>query len=737
MRSIGQSATRVDSLGKVLGKTEYPGDLNMENQAYAKILFAFRPHAIVKAIDTSKAEALEGVLGVFTAKDVPVNEYGLTIKDQPVLCGPGASKPYTDRVRFVGDQVAVVVAETEALAAKAANLIDVTYEDLPVLADMEEAHKEGAFKLHPNKEDNTCYDYHIRKGDVEAAFAEADVIIEGEYYTPVQEHAFLAPESGIVYFDEEDRITIAVAGQWAHEERAMIAHALDLDPEKIRVIHPAIGGAFGGREDISIQLALALSLWRLGQQGVRRPIKLVWSRQESMIGHHKRHPYLIRAKWGATKDGRVIAAKSVVLADAGAYNYTSNKVLGNATLMVSGPYAIDNVWVDSYAVYTNNIPGGAFRGFGGPQGAFAAEQQISKLAEVLGMDPVEIRMKNVITDGVPGPTQTPLPSPVTMDRVIEQCALAAGWEKQDGEWVLASMPEQASKPHIKRGLGFACGFKNVGFSYGFQENSTATVELFGSSEIERAVVHHAGSDVGQGAHTIYRQVAAEVLGIPLEKIELAVADTAVTGNAGSTSASRMTFMAGNSIRGAAKLALQKWQDEDRPAVAEFTYLAPKTTAMDHDTGKSVPNFAYGYVAEVVDLEVDTETGEVTLRNVICANDVGKALNPQQVEGQIEGALVQAGGYVMSENFIQKGGYVATDKLSTYLIPTILDVPEKVEPLILEYADAEGPFGARGMGEMPFIPLAPAITAAFHQATGVWLDSFPLTAERVLRGLGKI
>jgi CO/xanthine dehydrogenase Mo-binding subunit len=736
MRSIGQSATRIDAKGKVTGQTAYPGDLNMDNQAYMKILFAGRPHAIVKAIDISKATALEGVLGVFTAEDVPVNEYGLTKKDQPVLCGPGAKKQFTDRVRFVGDQVAVVVAETEKLAAQACSLIDVTYEDLPLILDMESARQPGAFLIHPNEESNDYYHYNIRKGDVEAAFARADVIVEGEYHTPAQEHAYLAPEAGLAYFDDEGRITIAVAAQWAHEERAMIAHALDLPPEKIRVIHPAIGGAFGGREDISIQIVMALALWRLDQRGIRRPIKIIWSREESIIGHHKRHPYLIRAKWGATKEGRVIAAQSEVLADAGAYNYTSNKVLGNATLMVTGPYAIENVSVDAHAIYTNHIPGGAFRGFGGPQGAFAAEMQINKLAEVLGMDPVEIRMKNVIRDGLAGHTQTPLPEPVTMDRVVENCALSSGWNQENGNWVKAGKPK-AFKPHLRRGVGFACGFKNVGFSYGFPERSWATVELHGTGDIERVVVHHAGSDVGQGAHTVFQQMAAETLDVSLEKIELMVADTAVTGDAGSTSASRMTFMAGNAIHGAAKLALEKWQDEDRPAIAEFNYQPPPTTPLAEGTGKSYPNFAYGYVAEAVELEVDTETGEIVLLRVVCADDVGKALNPQQIEGQIEGAVVQAGGYVLMENFIQQDGYVVTDKLSTYLIPTILDVPKRVDSVILEYADQIGPFGARGMAEMPFVPLAPAILSALHDATGVWFHDFPLTPERVLQGLGKL
>ena len=250
------------------------------------------------------------------------------------------------------------------------------------------------------------------------------------------------------------------------------------------------------------------------------------------------------------------------------------------------------------------------------------------------------------------------------------------------------------------------------------------------------MVHHAGSDVGQGAHTVFRQMASEALGLPMGKIELALADTAVSGDSGSSSASRMTFMSGNAIRGAAKLALKKWRDEERPAIAEFKYQPPPTTQIDPVTGEGMPNFAYGYVAETVILEVDTESGDVRILKVTCADDVGKAINPQQVQGQIEGAVVQAGGYGLIENFIQQDGFVTTDKLSTYLIPTILDVPEKVESVILEFADENGPFGARGMAEMPFIPLVPAITAAVHDATGVWMDSFPLTPERVLRGLGK-
>jgi CO/xanthine dehydrogenase Mo-binding subunit len=727
MTYVGKSVQRIDAEEKVTGDALYPGDINRADQAYMKILFANRPHAIITKLDVSQAEALEGVLAVFTAKDVPANEYGLIMPDQPVLCGPGSAKPYAERVRFVGDQVAVVVAETEDIAAEALGLIDVEYEDLPVVTDVLEAMKDDAILLHPENENNTICQFRIRKGDVDEAFSNADVIIEGEYLTPVQEHAFLQPEAGVAYIDDAGRVTVEAAGQWVHDERKQIAHALGLPEEQIRVIHPAIGGAFGGREDLSVQIVLALAAWRLPQRGIHRPVKIIWSREESMIGHHKRHEYLIRTRWGASKEGQILGAEVEVIANGGAYNYTSNKVLGNATLMCTGPYEISNVKVDSYAIYTNNIPGGAFRGFGGPQGAFAAESQMNKLAEALGMDPVELRMKNIVKEGSILSVNSVIPEGVSMPMVVEKCAEEAKWAGQGPK----------SEQHLLRGRGFACGFKNVGFSYGFPENSWATAELYGDVDIEKVIIRHAASEVGQGTHTVIIQMAAEMAGVDIDNVQLITADSTETDNAGSVSASRMTFMAGNAVKGAVERALEKWRKEERPAIVTYTYRPPATTAFDPETGECMPNFSYGYVAQAVELEVDTQTGHVRLLDIVSANDVGTAINPQQVVGQTEGAVVQAAGYVLMEKFVQDGGYVQTPHLSTYLIPGILDVPDKVNSIIIEHADPLGPWGARGMGEMPYIPLAPAITAAMHDATGVWFDDFPLTPERVLEGLGRI
>jgi len=739
---IGQPLPRIDARGKVTGETLYSGDIVMPGMLHMKILFAGLPHARVLGIDTSAAEKVPGVAGVFTAKDVPVNEYGLQINDQPVLCGPhptpGPSpaaqergvKAGTDIVRFVGDQVAVVVAESEQIAAQALKLIKVEYEDLPVLTDPVAAMQAGAYSIHPEiGESNICVHDKIRKGDVAAGFAQADVIVEGEYRVPAQEHAYLQPEAGVAHIDEEGRIVVRAAGQWTHTDQRQIAHALGLPDEKIRVQYPAIGGAFGGREDMSVQIVLALAAWKL-----QKPVKIVWSRKESIIGHAKRHPMIIKAKWGATKDGKLTAAETTFIADGGAYMYTTNKVLGNATITQTGPYSIPNVKSDVYGVYTNNVPSAAFRGFGAPQALFMAEMQMGKLAEKLGLDPVEFRLRNALREGDTLDVQTAPPGPVTAVQVIEAAAQGAGWRRADGGRRTVDRPLSSV---LRRGTGLAAGFKNIGFSFGYKENCWARVEIHGKAEIERVVVYNAAAEVGQGNHTILAQMAAEVAGVPYEKVEMVTMDTLNMGNAGSASASRLTFMSGNAVKGATEQALEKWQAEERPAIAEYTYLAPETTPFDKETGRATPNFAYAYAAQAVEVEVDTETGQIRLLRVVSADDVGKSINPALVEGQIEGGVVQAQGYAMLENFITRGGYVLTDQFSTYLIPTIWDIPEKVESVVLEIPDERGPWGARGLGELPFLPLAPAIAAAIHDATGVWLDEFPFTPERVLRALGKI
>ena len=731
---ICRSTIRVDARAKVTGEAVYPADLSLPGMLHAKTLFAGRPHARVLGIDTAEAEALAGVVAILTAKDVPVNEYGLQTHDQPVLCGPGSSGPEADVVRFVGDQIALVVAETERVAAHARDLICVEFEDLPVVADPFAALAPDAPQIHPirtpnplhlelSQEGNLICHHQIRHGNMEEGWQQADVVVESEYFTPSQEHAFLQPESGLAYIDDRGRVTVAVAGQWVWEEREQIAHALGLEAERLRVLHPAIGGAFGGREDISIQIVLALAAWKLG-----RPVKMVWTREESILGHCKRHPIWFKAKLGATKDGKLVAAEVRAVADGGAYCYTTNKVLGNTAITCTGPYEIPNAAVDVDGVYTNNVPSGAFRGFGAPQGHFVAETQMNKLAEALGMDPVELRMRNLLREGSITTMGTPLPGGVGLVEVTETCALKAGWRHAADGW--------HEPPDRGTGLGFAVAFKNIGFSFGYGENCWARVELRGGAEIVEAIINLGSAEVGQGSHTAIQQMAAEALGIPLERISLQLADTATSpGSSGSVSASRMTFMAGNAIIGAAAEALDRWGAAARPAIAEYTYLAPKTTPFDPETGRGVPNLAYGYVAQAVEATVDRETGEIRIERVVCADDVGKAINPTMIEGQIEGGVAQAVGWATCENFITSEAQVMTPHLSTYLIPTVCDIPQRIDSVIVENPSPIGPWGVRGVGEMPFLPLAPGLVAAVHGAIGVWIDELPLTGERVIGSLG--
>jgi CO/xanthine dehydrogenase Mo-binding subunit len=466
-------------------------------------------------------------------------------------------------------------------------------------------------------------------------------------------------------------------------------------------------------------------------------VKIVWSRRESIIGHGKRHAVTINAKWGATKEGKLVAAENELIADGGAYMYTTNKVLGNAAITSTGPYFIPNAKVDVYGIYTNNVPGAAFRGFGAPQALFMAELQMDKLAEKLGMDPVEFRLKNALQEGDTLGVGTPVPPVVSITECIEAARDKFGWKKDKGRKTKDRVKSVHSLPSTVRGRGFAAGFKNVGFSFGYQENCWSKVEIYGNGKMERVVIHQAGADVGQGLHTVMIQMAAQVLGVPEKIIEIKTSDSAKQGNSGSASASRLTFMAGNSMKGAAEAALEKWNKKERPAIAEFKYLAPRTTPFDHETGYSMPNFSYAYVAQAAEVEVDTETGHVRVIRIVSANDVGKAINPEQVVGQIEGAVVQAHGYAVLEDYKTKDGRVLTDQLSTYLIPTIRDIPESVESVIVEAPDPNGPWGARGLGELPMLPTAPAIAAAIHDAIGVWIDEFPFTPERILRALGKI
>ncbi len=727
---VGASMARIDARAKVTGQALYPGDLVMPGMLHSKVLFARRPHARVLHMDLRAAEAVPGVRAIFTGRDVPNNEFGLVLFDQPVMVSAheelrtsGSVTPFYPHKRFdgvlrhIGEKLALIVADSEAIADHARSLIKVDFEDLTVIDNVHAAIASPT-PIHPHYPDNVIQRYRVRHGDAAQAMANADVVIEDTYFMGAQEHAYLQPEAGLAYFDAQDRITIQVAGQWTHEDQEQVAHALQLPVDQIRVIYPAIGGAFGGREDMSVQIVLALAAQRL-----RRPVKIIWTREESIIGHHKRHPFWFHAKLGAQRDGTLVAAEITAMSDAGPYNLTSNKVLGNAVATCTGPYVIPNVSIDAMAVVTNNVPSGAFRGFGAPQGLFVGETQINKLAHVLGIDPIALRKQNGWRDGSITAFNSPVP---------DGCSLAIVLDAVVSHAQPAGTPSNGRKAI---GIGVACGHKNIGFSFGFPERCEATIELHGRDSIERAVVFHGGADCGQGAHTAFLQVAADALNLPPEKISLVLSDTASSGSSGSASASRLTFMAAHSILGAARDVLKKWhEDEERPARAHHVYRPRKTTLLNPTTGEGDPNITFAYVAQSAEVEVDLDTGHIQVRRLLCADDVGKAVNPQQVIGQIEGGAIQGLGYAVLENFVSVGGHVKSNTFSTYLIPSVLDIPDRLDSVIVEQPDPQGPLGIRGMAELPLMIVAPAITAAIHAATGVWINELPLTPQRVRAAL---
>jgi len=713
VKIVGASLPRPDALDKVTGAARYPADLVKPGMLHAAAVFAHRAHARILNIDASGARALPGVHAVLTADDVPYNRFGLIVADQSLLC--------EDVVRFYGDRVALVVADSATIARDGAARVTVSYEDLPAVTSAQAALAPDAPRVHADRS-NVLLHQKIRKGDVAAGFAQADVILEGKFTTGWQEHAYLQPDAGISYWEGE-KLVLETAGQWLHEDRRQIAAMFEMPEENVVIRYAKIGGAFGGREDLSLPPLVALAAWKL-----HTPVAMVWNREESIIGHHKRHPFTITTKWGAKRDGTIVAAEIESVADGGAYASTSVEVLKCASIFACGPYSIPNVATDGIVVYTNNVPSGAFRGFGTPQAHFAAESMVTRLAHALGLDPADVRQKNLYKEGDAETTGHPLPPGVSVRAVFERCL-----EEKATRFALpARRPEPATS--LRRGIGIACGIKNVGYSFGFPEQATATIELDATpAEIRGAIVRVGAAEVGQGAHLVLRQIAAETLELPLEAVRMVTDDSSQAPNAGSASASRMTFMGGRAVKDAAEAARRNWVAGEKPE-ATVQFRPPRTTPLDLETGDGVPNYCYGYSAQAVEVEVDVLTGVTRVLRVISVHDVGRAINRQQVEGQIEGCLAQAVGYALTENMPARDGKLLTPYFSTYLLPTTLDMPTEVYPVIVESADPNGPFGARGVAEMPLVPFAPAVAAAIFDATGAWVSDLPMTPERVLRAI---
>lgn len=732
-QAIGKSQARLDIIAKVKGTRKYPQDFNMEGQLWGAVVWAEHPHAIVRRIDPSAATALPGVVRVITANDVPVNRYGISTPDQPVLVDEG------EKVRWVGDRIAIVVAEDLRTARKARDLVRVEYEPLPVVSDVFTAMREDAPRIHENRPDNILHHIPIRKGNVEEGFAQADVIVEGEISTPFVEHAYMQPEAGIGYIDEQGRVTVIAAAQWPHDDLHQIARMLNLPEDQVREIVPAVGGAFGGREDMYIQHLLALCAFV-----VRRPVKMVFDREESISRTGKRHPFYFEYKVGAKRDGTLTAIKIRLISDAGAYASTSVPVLNNAASFAAGPYKYPHAHVDAYTVLTNNAVTMAMRGFGATQPPVMYERMMDQLAEALQIDPVEFRMKNLLGDGDITITGNAMWGGVGIKETLRQAALAAGWRHESNRWIKPDLG-QPSAPHKKRGIGIACAYKNVGYSFGFDDKSEAEVilRLKEDGSISSATVKTAAVDVGQGVTTALIQIAAETLGIPVSRVRVALIDTSDVPNAGSSSASRHTYITGNAVSGACKAALEERKRVLREETGEMTVSARylyrgrsrrPTTPYDPVTGQCNPHITYSYGTEIALVEVDTETGETEVLQMWAAHDAGKVVNPAMYFGQVAGGVHMGVGYGLTEEFIHQDGRPRTRRFSEYFIPTVLDMPRELASIAVEVEDPTGPFGAKGLGETPTLPTAAAIASAIHDATGIWLKRIPATSEVVWRAL---
>jgi len=743
LQVVGRPVPRPDAVDKVTGKAKYAADLTFPGMLHAKVLRSAYPHAVVRRIDISRAREMPGVVTVLTAEDIPgVRRHGIIKHDWPVLVGVG------EKVRYIGDALAVVVAKTMRQAEAALQTIAVDYEPLPVVDSPQAALAPDAPLVH--EDGNVLAHIHFEKGNVEAGFAQADVVIEHTYHTPSVDHVFLEPEAAVAVPDDDGGITVHVASQIPFEDREQIAASLALPVDKVRVVAPTMGGAFGGKEDISVQIHVALAAYHTG-----RPVKLVFTRRESMAVHPKRHATVIHLRTGATRDGRLVAVQADIIGDTGAYASLGAPVMTRTATHVAGPYQVPHVQVDSRAVHTNNAPAGAFRGFGVTQAAFAVERQMDLLADALGLSPFEIRRINALREGGVTATGQVLRSGVGLLETLERVE----------EAVKATPLPAPSSPNKKIAWGVACAYKNVGLGGGIADTAGAVVEV---REDGRVWVGAGAAEVGQGLVGVLAAVTAEVLGVPLQQVDVTVADTVRTPDGGPTTASRQSFISGNAARLAAErvrgiiaqVAAEElgappdtitfrdgrvWagerslsfaeaaalaRAEGHTLRAEVTYTPPSTVPLGQEGDM---HFAFGYATQAALVEVDTETGEVRVLKVVAAHDVGKALNPLGVQGQIEGGVVMGIGLALREELVFEQGRLKTDNLARYRILRADQTPE-IETIIVECPSDEGPFGAKGVGEIPSIPTAPAVCNAIAHACGAQLFAIPATPERVRAAL---
>lgn len=746
LRVVGTSPAHHDFVDKVKGTLLYGADWELPGMLHGKVVRSLVPSARITSVDVSSAQALPGVVAVLTAKDVPYNKVverasgglGELVVAQPVLAD--------GRVRYVGEPVALVAATHAEIADEAAELVDVTYEDLPGVFDPEEALADGAPFVHD--EGNVLVTWHINRGDAAAAMVDADVVVEGEYRSQHVEHAYLEPEVGVGWV-ENGVVTLRVSTQ-VIEHASEIAQVLGLPDSRVRVIASYMGGGFGGKEDMTVEPYLAMLAWY-----TRRPVRMVWDRQESVLASTKRHPFVMRYRTGAKRDGTLVAQEIDIIGDAGAYPCLSARVLFAGAALAAGPYRVPDVATRSRAVFTNNVPASAFRGFGAMQVVFGYESQMNRLAERLGLSPSEVRDRNYLCKGDVIPTGESVQTAVEVEQTRD-LALAKLGE-----------PSAPSSPTKRVGRGFGCSMQPYGRTIWFRDHASAwlTLQRDGSLLIRTGV-----TDLGAGQAASLCQIASEVLGTSLSDISIYIGDTALNPPAGGTFATRQLYMSGNAVLAAARELCERlapvaadlldapadelmWEDglvrtahddsrglslaelvgacQER-GVSTSNLCTWRSPAGKFDpvagSGSTFPDYTYGtHAAEV---EVDVETGEVTVLKYVASHDVGRQVNPVRVQGQIQGGAMQGLGYALMEECVLEEGNAVSTLFANYLIPSALDMPD-IQVEVVESGEGCGPLNARGIGEPPVGPCAATIASAIHDAIGAWPTRLPMTPERVL------
>ena len=748
---IGKTIIRPDALDKVTGSARYTDDLQVEGMLFARVKRAGVPHAFLTHLDISAALALPGVMAIMTAEDLPADHYhGLMHADWPILVGIG------ERIRYEGEAIAILAAETQEIADLAVALIKAEFDLQPVLCNPQDSLRPDSPKLHP--QGNLLKHIKVRKGNMISGFEQADVILKHTFHTPIMDHLFMEPECSLAIPTADGRMEIHVGSQIPYEDRQQVAQALGWDLERVHIVGEVMGGGFGGKEDIAGQIHAAL-LANITHQ----PVKLLFDRQESMLVHPKRHATVITVKLGAKKDGSLTAVQTTLYGDTGAYASLGEKVMTRATTHSAGPYNVANTQADCYAMYTNNPPAGAFRGFGVTQSAFAMESIMDMLAENLALDPVELRRINALKVGDLTNTGQLLHESVGLSECIDK--VDRKLREIAGENPFEPINVTVDGEQRITAWGFAVAFKNTGLGGGAEDKSGAEVQLYPDGTFE---VRTSAAELGQGLVTVLRMIVAEELGVAPETVRVLVMDTDLTPDGGPTTASRQTYVTGNAARYAAnELKVQiatflastegfehhdiRFTDgnvrigtkeisfaevadrmiaSDISPISLFEYTAPATVSLGDD---GPMHFAFSFAAQAAQVEVNPTNGEVRVLKVITANDIGRAINPLGIKGQVEGGIFMGMGHALMEELVVQEGHLVTDRLSKYPIPTIADTPE-INSFIVESPTAEGPYGAKGVGEIVSIPTPPAITNAIYNAISLRVDRLPVRQADVLRFL---